>query len=98
MSAEDLLFPFAVPIQSMPIYDYSCRACGHGFEKLIRGTTIPSCPACNSQDLERKFSLPAVRSEASHDLAMRAAKRRDGKQAAEAAYTQREYENNHDSD
>jgi hypothetical protein len=29
---------------------------------------------------------------------MRAAKRRDGKQAAEAAYTQREYEKNHDSD
>ncbi len=80
----------------MPIYDYSCRGCGHTFEALVRGTTQPSCPACKGQDLERHFSLPAVRSESTKDPAMGAAKKRDAKQAAEQTYTQRQYEAHHD--
>jgi hypothetical protein len=44
------------------------------------------------------MSLPAIRSQGTHDLAMRAAKRRDVKQAKEADYTQRQYEANHDND
>ena len=82
----------------MPIFDFQCRACGHEFEKLVRGTTIPSCPACQSEDLEKKLSLPAVKSESTRALAMRAAKRRDKAQAKEADYTQRQYEKLHDDD
>jgi len=80
----------------MPIYDYSCRTCRHQFEALVRQSSVPVCPECKSEDLERHFSLPAVVSESTRGLAMRSAKQRDAKQAAENNYTQREYEKNHD--
>ncbi|MGE5098742.1 MAG: FmdB family zinc ribbon protein [Deltaproteobacteria bacterium] len=80
----------------MPIYDYSCRGCGHTFEVLVRGATIPSCPECRSEDLERLLSLPAVRSESTRQQALRAAKRRDASQANERVRAQREYEAHHD--
>lgn len=82
----------------MPIYDYRCRKCGETFETLVRGTTTPSCPACKSADLERLLSLPAIKSETTHALAMQAAKRRDKAQGKERNAAQREYELNHDND
>ena len=39
----------------MPLFDFVCRACGHKFEALVRGTT-PACPACKSSDLEKQLS------------------------------------------
>ena len=40
----------------MPIYDFRCRACGHGFETLVRSGLAPNCPQCASAELERLFS------------------------------------------
>ena len=42
----------------MPIFEYACVACGHRFEVLkLPGTTaVPSCPACQSENLERQLS------------------------------------------
>jgi putative FmdB family regulatory protein len=42
----------------MPIFEYVCNACGHQFEflKLPAATTVPSCPACQSANLERLLS------------------------------------------
>jgi putative FmdB family regulatory protein len=83
----------------MPIYEYACRSCAHRFELLIRGTSAtPACPACKSGDLEKLLSLPAVKSESTHALAMKAAKKRDSRQANERVNTQREYEANHDNE
>ena len=83
----------------MPIYEYACRSCAHRFELLIRGTsTAPVCPECRSADLEKLLSLPAVKSESTHALAMKAAKRRDARQGNERVQTQREYEANHDNE
>ncbi len=81
----------------MPIYEYVCRSCENKFELLIRGTSAePVCPACKSVDLEKLFSLPAVKSESTHALAMKAAKKRDSRQNYEQTNTQREYEAHHD--
>jgi putative FmdB family regulatory protein len=82
----------------MPIFDYACRACGHEFEALTRGSSSkpPTCPACQSEDAERLLSMPRVKSESTNDLAMRAAKRRDASQATERVRAQREYEASHD--
>lgn len=46
----------------MPIFEYVCNACGHQFEflKLPAATTVPSCPACSSQDLKRLLSSFAM--------------------------------------
>jgi len=81
----------------MPIYEFACRSCAHRFELLVRSTSArPACPECASLELERLLSLPAVRSESTHALAMKAAKKRDSRQANERINTQREYEAHHD--
>lgn len=80
----------------MPIYEYACRGCGHQFELLVRTGTVLACPACANQDLERTLSLPAIKSDSTHALALKAAKKRDAKQADINARVQREYELNHD--
>ncbi len=47
----------------MPIYEYECRQCGEQFELLVLKTTVASCPACQSQELEQLISGFAVSSE-----------------------------------
>ncbi len=46
----------------MPIYEYSCRKCGHVFEALLKNAAEapPSCPDCGSAKLEKRFSAFAV--------------------------------------
>ncbi|MDH3424847.1 MAG: zinc ribbon domain-containing protein, partial [Gemmatimonadota bacterium] len=80
----------------IPIYEYSCQDCGNDFEALIRGDAKAVCPECESQNLERAFSLPTVHSSGTHEMAMRAARKRDKRQGEERMHTQREYELNHD--
>jgi len=80
----------------MPIYEYNCRACSNQFEALVRGSNVPVCPSCKSEDLERLLSLPAVKSDTTHEMAMRAAKRRDHAEAKDQAHEQRKYELHHD--
>ena len=60
----------------MPIFEYTCLSCHHQFEALIRGAKTPVCPECKSEKLEKMLSLPAVKSDTTRDLAMRAAKKR----------------------
>jgi len=46
----------------VPLYEYTCRKCGHSFEALVsaRATaTAVECPTCESADLEQLISLPA---------------------------------------
>ena len=80
----------------MPIYEYSCRACGHGFEQLIRGDATPKCPECESEDLERLISLPRVHSEGRRERSLKAARQRDQKLGEDRVRAQREYELSHD--
>ena len=47
----------------MPLYEFECRGCGSRFEKLVRGSETPTCPSCNSSELERLLSMFAVNSE-----------------------------------
>jgi len=42
----------------MPLYEYRCETCGKRFEELVRNSTEKvSCPHCESDDVEREFSL-----------------------------------------
>jgi putative FmdB family regulatory protein len=79
----------------MPIYEYKCTGCGQEFETLVLAGTVPSCPSCKSEELEKRISMPAVKSDSTHALALKAARKRDGKQAAENSRAQREYELHH---
>jgi len=80
----------------MPIYEYRCETCGHQFELLVRSGDVPACERCSGTSLEKLLSLPAIKSESTHALAMRAAQRRDKAQGAERERAQREYEQHHD--
>lgn len=80
----------------MPIYEYSCRSCGQEFELLVRGSETPACASCGSEDVERLLSLPSVKSDGTHEKALRAAKRRDSALAKDQAHEQLKYERSHD--
>jgi putative FmdB family regulatory protein len=80
----------------IPLYDFSCKGCGNVFEALVRESNHPECPACGGVSLERHFSSPTVHSSGTHAKAMRAAKKRDARQADERNRAQREYEAHHD--
>lgn len=43
----------------MPLYDYHCSACDKTFELLVRSSTVPVCPSCGSDQLQRLVSRPA---------------------------------------
>ena len=52
----------------MPLYDYTCRKCSHTFEALVLGGRSPkACPECQSEEIERLISFPAVRSESTKE-------------------------------
>jgi putative FmdB family regulatory protein len=44
----------------MPLYEYICKKCRHQFELLVRGSTTPTCPKCNSKSLDKLLSTFAV--------------------------------------
>ena len=43
----------------MPIYEYRCRKCSHGFEKLVSraGDNPGACPACGAPKPEKQLSV-----------------------------------------
>jgi putative FmdB family regulatory protein len=40
----------------MPLYDFSCRACGRRFEERVAPDGHVACPACGSADCQRLLS------------------------------------------
>jgi putative FmdB family regulatory protein len=48
----------------MPIYEYICRECKHGFEALVYGEQKAECPKCHSRKLEPRLSVFAVSAKA----------------------------------
>jgi putative FmdB family regulatory protein len=60
----------------MPIYEYECRQCGEQFELLVLKTTVASCPACQSQELEQLVSGFAVSSEEKRMANVKAARQK----------------------
>ncbi len=80
----------------MPVFDYTCRACAHAFEQLVRGSDTPTCPSCASTDVEKLLSLPALKTSGTRAQAMAAAKRRDKAQGFDRMHEQAKYEASHD--
>lgn len=44
----------------MPIYDYRCADCGEKFELFVQTSTVPACPRCQGQHLDKLLSKFAV--------------------------------------
>jgi len=46
----------------MPIYEYTCRACGQSFEKRLKveeRQQTQTCPECGHIEAEFRMSIPA---------------------------------------
>ncbi len=42
----------------MPIYEFSCKSCGHPFEELVLSRSEKvACPKCSSKKVERAMSV-----------------------------------------
>jgi putative FmdB family regulatory protein len=41
----------------MPIYEYRCTSCEQHFELLVRSSTVPQCPHCAGNQLEKQLSV-----------------------------------------
>jgi putative FmdB family regulatory protein len=67
----------------MPLFDFQCRACGHGFEALVRpqDTSGPRCPACGGTELDKLLPTFAV---SSKEKTREAATKKRTKEAAVA--------------
>lgn len=50
----------------MPLYEYHCPQCGHGFEALVRIGATPACPQCGHAAPDKTVSrlAPAGKIEA----------------------------------
>ena len=80
----------------MPLYDYSCKKCGHEFEVLVRpGSAAPVCAACGSEELERLLSGFAVSSENTRAVNLAAGRKYYAKDRKDQAMAQLEYEKHH---
>jgi putative FmdB family regulatory protein len=45
----------------MPLFEYLCKACGKGFERIVpRHDTAVDCPHCASAQIEKQLSVFAV--------------------------------------
>ena len=44
----------------MPIFAYKCQGCSHQFDLLVHTSTIPSCPGCQTTELEKQLTGFAV--------------------------------------
>jgi putative FmdB family regulatory protein len=40
----------------VPLYDFTCEACGRQFEELTAAGATPACPACGSTQVVRRWS------------------------------------------
>jgi putative FmdB family regulatory protein len=79
----------------MPIFEYACRGCGHKFDALVRGSEVPACPACSSQDLERLLSMFAMSSDSTRSQALKDGRRRGASVKREKDRAQLAYEKEH---
>jgi putative FmdB family regulatory protein len=44
----------------MPIFEYVCQECDHGFEALVYGDEKAQCPKCQSRNLAPQLSTFSV--------------------------------------
>jgi len=83
----------------MPLYDFRCRGCGHEFELLVRaGDNDPTCPSCNSIDIERLLSSFAVSYAEKTQAAARKSRKQQIAKRKDALVAEEEYRQKHDKE
>lgn len=44
----------------MPNFAYKCQGCSYHFDLLVHASTIPACPECQGENLEKQLTGFAV--------------------------------------
>lgn len=49
-------------VSIVPLYDFVCQKCDNEFEMIVSfsAKTMPACPNCDADQVERKMGLPAI--------------------------------------
>lgn len=49
-------------VSVVPIYEFECESCGTEFERILSfsDSSAPDCPACESDNVVRQLSRPAI--------------------------------------
>ena len=79
----------------MPIYEYQCKGCGHEFEQVVLPKTTPTCPECESVELERLLSHFAVSSEGTRQTNLQSARKQLRKTQRDKAHAEHEAMHHH---
>jgi putative FmdB family regulatory protein len=79
----------------VPLYDYECLECGEVFEALVRDSTPPVCPSCQSQKLEQLLSQFSVSSETTRQTNIKRARRQNAKGQRDKAIADHEEVHRH---
>ena len=79
----------------MPIYEYECRDCRQRFEAIVRSNDSPSCPSCQSVNLERLISLFAVDARGTRSKSLSAIQKTNAKVTNDKAWADYEYDKKH---
>jgi len=74
----------------MPLYELECLDCGTRFEALVRGSSQPRCPSCDSNNLEQLVSMFGVNSEGTRQANLQAARRQGAKARQDKAIAEHE--------
>lgn len=81
----------------MPIFEYQCKGCGHEFEQVVlpQLESKPTCPECQSEDLERLLSHFAVSSDATRQTNLADGRKRASKTRKEQLHAEHEAMHHH---
>jgi putative FmdB family regulatory protein len=81
----------------MPIFEYRCAGCAHEFELLVlRTSSTPVCPVCQSERLEKLISMSAVSSDQTRRLNRRGAEARRDSIRRDVAHEEHKRFHDHD--
>jgi putative FmdB family regulatory protein len=80
----------------MPLYEYTCKACGDEFEALVRpNQPAPTCKSCGSAEIEKLLSNVTMSSENTREANLKVARAKAKKVTREKDVAQFEYEEKH---
>ena len=83
----------------MPIFEYRCRDCGSRCEQLILSSSPPpTCPSCNSENLEKLISASAVSSADTRGRNLKGAQKRKEKQSFDREWEAHKTQHQHHDD
>jgi hypothetical protein len=68
----------------------------HQFEALVGDATVPTCPSCQCESLERLMSLFGVSSERTQQSALQSARRKSARAIRGQQIADREYKLKHE--